>query len=143
MPLLIDVLIGSAMVKSTSYITRLGRILGSERVVSLPPTVSPTTGATSLPAYVVEITTWKRPLRTDIAFPRPIMLPSPIDIRQSGLFSLQYCSAFSVIWSGVCIVASEKTPPHPLSQLESRAVLLLGGSARGCTESAALKVHFV
>lgn len=79
--------VGSVIVKSTSYITVPGRILGSLRVVLRPSAVSPRIGVISLPAYVVGMQMCGRPVRTLMALPSPIVLLPPIDTTLSAFVS--------------------------------------------------------
>mgnify|MGYP001565563062 CR=1 FL=1 len=88
----------------------MGKIRGSLLVVFFPSTVSPRIGVISLPAYVVGIQICGSPVLIDIALPKPIVEPPPIEITESAFADIAKASAFSVIAIGVCIVASEKIP---------------------------------
>jgi hypothetical protein len=58
------------------------------------------------------------PVLMDIAFPRPIVLPPPMEMTESAFTDLAYSKALSVMCDGVCIVASEKAPASlPLSKV--------------------------
>jgi hypothetical protein len=78
---------GSVIVKSTSYMTVPGRMPASLLVVLTPSTVSPRIGVISLPAYVVGMHICGRPVRMEIALPRPIVLPPPMEITASAFVS--------------------------------------------------------
>lgn len=116
MPLYTVSLTGSVLNRSTSYSTALGRIFGSRLVVFRPFSVSPKIGVISLPAYVVGMHRCGKPVRMLIAFPRPTVLPPPIDMIPSTFCSFATDRAFSVICTGVCIVASLNiaTPASPM-----------------------------
>ena len=61
-----------------------GRISGADRVVFSPPDVSPSTGVSSEPAYVVGTTRCRMPSREATALPSPVVEPPPTETTASA-----------------------------------------------------------
>lgn len=97
-------------VRSTSYITVSGRILGSERVTFLPLSVSPRMGVISLPEYVVGRQICFSPVRVESALPNPTTEPPPMEMIQSASCDFSEWRACSVTDVGVCITAMFRIP---------------------------------
>ena len=93
---------GMERVSSASYTTVPGASAGSRRVVFTPFSVSPSTGVTSEPAYVVGTATCAIPVRAASALPSPIAEPPPIATNASAPVPVASRRASSVTATGVC-----------------------------------------